>query len=61
MGSPRWLLVDFDVNTSLKSVPGTPHVRKLERHKISSNLFRKTFHDVIVRSGPVWYHWIEQE
>ena len=43
----------FDMNTSLKSVPGTPHVLKLERHEISSNLFRKTFHDVIVRSGPV--------
>jgi hypothetical protein len=29
----------FYVNTSLKSVPGTPHVRKLERHEISSNFF----------------------
>ena len=53
-----WLLLT-DVNTSLKSVLGTPNVRKLERHEISSSLFHKSFHD-IVRSGPVWYHWIEQ-
>jgi hypothetical protein len=49
----------IDVNSSLKSVPWNPHVRKLERHEISSNLFRKNFHDVIVRFGPVWYHWIQ--
>jgi hypothetical protein len=36
----------FDVNTSLKSVPVTPHVQKPERHEISSNLFRKPFHDI---------------
>jgi len=50
----------FNVNRSLKLVPGTPHVRKIERHEISSNLFRKNVHDVFVRSGPVWYHCIEQ-
>jgi hypothetical protein len=33
----------FDVNTSLKSIPGMPHVRKLERHGISFSLFRKKF------------------
>jgi hypothetical protein len=38
----------FDVNTSLSSVPDTLHVQKLERHEIGTNLFRKTFHDVIV-------------
>jgi hypothetical protein len=43
----------FDVNTSLKSVPATPHVRQLGRHEITSKLFRKNFHDVIVRSEPV--------
>ena len=49
----------FDVNTFLKSVPGTPHFRKQERHEISSNFFRKTFYDVFFRSGSVWYHWTE--
>jgi len=44
---------DFDVNTSLKSLPGTLRVRKRERQEISSNLFREHFHDVIVRSGPL--------
>jgi hypothetical protein len=43
----------FDVNTYLKSVPGTPHVKKLKRHEFSSKLFRKHVHDVIVRSGSV--------
>jgi hypothetical protein len=50
----------YYMNTSLKLVPGTPHVRKLERHKISSNLFNKNFHDVIFRSKLIWYHWIQQ-
>jgi hypothetical protein len=55
---PKWRV--FDVNTSSKSVSSIPHVRKLKRHEISSNLFRKNFHDVIVRFGPVWYHCIQQ-
>jgi hypothetical protein len=43
-----------------KICTGFLDIQKLERHEISSNLFRKNFHDVMVRSGPVWYHWIEQ-
>jgi hypothetical protein len=39
---------NFDVNTSLSSVPDTLHVQKLERHEIGTNLFRNNFHDVIV-------------
>jgi hypothetical protein len=37
----------FDMNTSLSSVPDTLHAQKLERHEISTNLFRKHSHDVI--------------